>query len=331
MAAEFPESAETVQATLARVLELQHASTDAQLVRMASLSVTHLYHDSWNGGTDFYQLTLRIPLEVFVQLQPALAEHEESLKAAAGSLWRDLESDVISEVRIAPIRTGPASPPTVEPLAAIPSFWSEGRFRLFISHHSSQKEAVALLQKELSWLGVSAFVAHNDIEPSTLWQREIERSLLSCEALVAVISPEFVSSHWCDQEVGFALGRGLEVIPIAWGATPHGFIGKIQALPITRGKPLSSAAHALVTLLLKSPRTTVSMSNALVTALANAPSFAIAKDLAGLLEHVPTLSAAHAALLRGAKRTHGQVRDAFGVPDRIERILNSHGLRAGAT
>jgi hypothetical protein len=47
--------------------------------------------------------------------------------------------------------------------------------------------------------GVSAFVAHENIEP-TKWQDEIEKALLSMNALAAILMPGFHESKWTDQE-----------------------------------------------------------------------------------------------------------------------------------
>lgn len=323
----FSESAETVQATLARVLELTGASADAQLVRMADASLVYTDHDNWRGGTNFYQLSLRVPLEVFVQIQPGIEDREKTLLEIVSGIWRDVEQDVISTVRVFPDRTGRSGEEVPAPAHALPTFWEPELFRLFVSHCSSHKGEVGQLKMALSWFGVCAFVAHDDIEPSELWQTEIERALRTSEALLAVVTSEFVQSEWCDQEVGHALGRGLVVLPVAWGATPHGFIGKIQALPGLKGEPLAACADGIVSILLKSPRTSSSMTNALVHAVAGAGSFAVAKANAAMLEQAPTLLARHAVLLRGARKDNSQVADAFGVPDRIERILLSHGLR----
>jgi hypothetical protein len=77
---------------------------------------------------------------------------------------------------------------------------------------------------------VSAFVAHDDIEPTKEWQAEIERALFSMDALVALLSEDFYGSRWTEQEVGVAIGRGVPVIPIRLGSDPHGLMGKYQAL-----------------------------------------------------------------------------------------------------
>lgn len=327
MTPQFPESPETIQATLARVLELQGASGDAQVVRMAQVTIQHLETDNWRGGTDFYQLGFRVPLEVFVQLQPQIEEQEKRLLAVVTSTWRDLESDVLSSVRISPERGGHDASAGPASEQALPQFWEPSHFRLFVSHCASERAAVGQLKLELQALGVTAFVAHDDVEPSTLWQVEIERALRSAEALTAVVSPDFLQSKWCDQEVGVALGRGVVVLPVAWGADPHGFIGKIQALPVARGQPLSRVAGPIVSLLLKSPRTSVSMTNALVAAVAGSSSYAIAKATTALLEQAPALTSAHAGTLVHAAIDNSQVSEAFGVPGRIAGILLRHGFK----
>ena len=86
------------------------------------------------------------------------------------------------------------------------------------------------MQEALQRFGISAFVAHEDIQPTTEWEGEIQRGLGTMEALAAILTPDFSASVWCDQEVGFALGRSRLVIPIRCGMDPYGFLGKYQGL-----------------------------------------------------------------------------------------------------
>jgi hypothetical protein len=324
---QFPESAEQVQSTLARVLELKGDSGQAQLVRMAAFSIEYTDHDNYDGGVDYFTAEMRIPLEVFVQIEPALEEREQYLAGICKSVWRDYDATVLYRVRISPDRAEAtpdaeaASPPRV-----VPDFWTQGGFRLFVSHCHSQRAAVAQLKAHLAMYGVSAFVAHDDIEPSALWQTQIELALRTCEGLVAVMSSDFATSLWCDQEVGWALGRGVPVLSVQFGSQPHGFIGKFQSVPLPKGLELSSRAASLVTLLLKAPTSSVSMTNALVRAVAEAGSFAAAKAASAQLEIAPQLVSHHATTLRSSLKENSQVYGAHGVPDRITRILKSYGL-----
>jgi hypothetical protein len=294
---------------------------------MAAVSIQHTDHDNWNGGIDYYTVRLHVPLEVFVQIEPEIESHEKRILDVAKSIWRDYESDFISTVRVLPDRTGVTNAESPHlPFGQLPAFWEADHFRLFLSHCSSRKADVGLLKVALREFGVSGFVAHDDIEPSQLWQSEIERALRSCEALAAIVTEDFSGSLWCDQEVGYALGRGLPILPIQFGKPPHGFIAKVQALPVPKGHALASIAPNIVALLLKAPQSSVSVTGALVRAIANAYSFAQAKSATALLESVPVLTAVHASRLREALTTNTQVTEAFGVPDRILRILKSHGL-----
>lgn len=69
-----------------------------------------------------------------------------------------------------------------------PDFWSEQDARLFLSHLAKMKEETKALKDELAEYGISAFVAHEDIEPTKEWQSEIESALSTMDGLVALLS-----------------------------------------------------------------------------------------------------------------------------------------------
>lgn len=108
--------------------------------------------------------------------------------------------------------------------------WALGFFRMFISHLTQNKESASNLKTCLSEYAISGFVAHEDIEPSREWVQEIERALFSMDSLCAIITPKFIESRWCDQEVGAAIGRRVLVIPIRKEADPYGLLGKYQGI-----------------------------------------------------------------------------------------------------
>lgn len=168
--------------------------------------------------------------------------------------------------------------------------WTPGWLRLFVSHVSAHKAAVASLKRGLALYAVSGFVAHEDIEPSLEWQGEIERALWSMDALVAVVTPDFHSSSWTDQEVGFALGQRVVVIPLRAPDNPYGFMGKIQGVPVKLADP-TIAGEAIVDALLRRPETRPRMRAALITALAESQSFdasgTVAKKLASVTDWSP--------------------------------------------
>src|SRR5262249_20333991 len=62
------------------------------------------------------------------------------------------------------------------------------------------------------------------------WQNEIEAALSSMDALLALLTPGFAASLWCNQEVGWALGRGSLAVSIMCGEPPRGFVGRAQGV-----------------------------------------------------------------------------------------------------
>ncbi len=138
------------------------------------------------------------------------------------------------------------------------TFWEPFHFKLFLSHLSSFKGTVAKLQDALRKLGISAFVAHVDIEPTREWQDEIEAGLLSMDALAAILMPGFKESDWTDQEIGVAVGRGVLVIPIIRGLNPYGLISKYQGFN-SSGKKVGDVADEVLRILVTSPKTRTKM------------------------------------------------------------------------
>jgi hypothetical protein len=140
-----------------------------------------------------------------------------------------------------------------EPLAAPADFWTEGYLKMFVSHLSSNKERMSALKAFLANWGISAFVAHEDIQASREWRNEVEAGLETMEVMIAVVEPEFKKSDWCPQEVGFALGRKIDIIPLRAGMDPFGFFGKFQGIQI-KGKIPEVVSNEITELLLKKPK-----------------------------------------------------------------------------
>ena len=109
-------------------------------------------------------------------------------------------------------------------------YWLIDHFQVFISHVHTAKLQAGGLRHALQRYAISAFVAHEAIEPSAEWREEILRSLMSMDAFVAILTPDFNSSKWTDQEVGIAVARDVLLIPVDRGEHPYGFLSKYQAL-----------------------------------------------------------------------------------------------------
>ena len=110
--------------------------------------------------------------------------------------------------------------------------WRNGYFRMFISHITSKKKQASRLKTVLEDYGITSFVAHEDINPTKEWQKEIQRALNSMDCMSAMLYEGFHQSNWCDQEVGIALGRNVTVLPLLPDSDPYGFFGEYQGIKI---------------------------------------------------------------------------------------------------
>ena len=194
--------------------------------------------------------------------------------------------------------------------------WGHSGLRMFISHTNSCKDQAAELKSQLGILGMSAFVAHEDIEPSKQWQKEIRRALFTMDVLIAIVSEDFVMSKWTDQEVGVAVGREAPVVSIRLGADPYGFIGDVQA--ISGSDTPEQWAKKLFEISLENSQLRSKATDAFILSVSRVTSFAEADDLfERYLPMIRSLSSRQHSELVTAYNGNGQVLGAFVYNRRV--------------
>lgn len=204
------------------------------------------------------------------------------------------------------------------------TFWKADHFRLFLSHLAAQKKFASELQQALEDYGITAFVAHKDINPTVEWQNEIELALSTCDGLVALLHPEFHKSNWTDQEIGFVMGRAMPVFSVTLGETPYGFIAKTQAFNGT-GKTAIALAREIFDALRKNKQIQDKMGEIIVTLFENSGSFEAAKARMGYLEELTVWKPGFANRIKEAAENNGQISSAWGVPGRVTALLKKKG------
>lgn len=321
---QFHLSTETVVATLVELFRIQGKLAACEVLENAKAKIEETGYDNWDGGQYFFTLVLELPMKVFATVESDVPKMEKLISGKFAKVLPPVGNQWLREVAIRPVLEDPAkslalkvNPVDVERL------WSPGMLRLFISHVSKHKVAVSKLKVQLSKYGIAPFVAHEDIKPSQEWQNDIELALRSMHALVALLTPDFHQSKWTDQELGFALGKGTLVIPVMLGIDPYGFIGKVQGLPGKLVDPLSLAS-SIVDLLLKHKSTTEKMQEALIVGLEKAASFDSAKVVTKKIAGLQHITSGQINRLQQAVTNNDQIKGSFGVPERINQIIQRH-------
>jgi len=183
--------------------------------------------------------------------------------------------------------------------------WGKGiNFKVFLSHKAENKKEASNLKNNLRVYGISCFVAHEDIVPTLEWQTEIEKSLFSADALIAILTKDFHNSNWTDQEIGIAYGRKIPMISLRLGTEPYGFIGKFQGLKIN----LDTEYEKIAGIFLKQK----SMVDAYIEKVKISGSYEISNKLGIMLKYIENLSEQQIDNLIKIFRENDQVAKAAG-------------------
>lgn len=164
--------------------------------------------------------------------------------------------------------------------------WRNGYFRMFISHITPMKQKASNLKTALEEYGITSFVAHEDINPTKEWQKEIQRALNSMDCMSAMLYDGFHQSYWCDQEVGVALGRSITVLPLILDHDPYGFLGEYQGIKIKGMRP-AALAKEIFTILCDNSNTRSKYLSCLTGLLLSSNNTDDAKKWLELIEQIP--------------------------------------------
>lgn len=267
-------------------------------------------HDNWNGGIDGHALFLTIPQDIFLKIIDTREQIQNDICSDLNKLHSsDFES--FAEVRLEMVKQADADwrldsgalevRKKAIPVAASERIWGSSGYRVFLSHKTQVKVETAALKAALKLFGVTCFVAHEDILATKEWQNEIETALESMDAFVALLTKDFHESDWTDQEVGFAVAKGVPIIAVRLGKDPYGFIGKFQALR----SDWDEAPSKIARLLIAYPK----MIDAYIAALSNCRSYEDGIKLAELLPEIASLTLAQADQMMEA---HNKNQDLYG-------------------
>jgi len=311
---ELPRAIETLLATLSKLYEQEGQRRKQEIIVNARVRVHEGWtYDNWNGGTYGHALYLAVPENLYLAAVRQKTDLESEIAHDLNKMHnfpREYVDTVLLEVE--PTEASDwrresgllqLSRRTVT-AAAIARIWNPDRYRVFLSHKAGAKRQVALLKTRLSCFGADCFVAHEDIEPTREWQDEIESALATMDAFVGLLTEDFHDSDWTDQEVGFALGRGVPMIAVSLGRAPYGFIARFQALSCS----WDDAPLAILRLLAKETR----MVEAFVGAVEGCSRWSHGNSLAGLLPEIDALSGEQVGRLIDAFNGNEEVRRSFG-------------------
>jgi hypothetical protein len=88
--------------------------------------------------------------------------------------------------------------------------------RAFVSYSRADSEFALRLVGDLKSAGADVWLDQLDIEPGTPWDSAIEDALISSGHLLVILSTVSVTSDNVRDEISYALGQQMKVIPVLY-------------------------------------------------------------------------------------------------------------------
>src|SRR4051812_17302682 len=102
-------------------------------------------------------------------------------------------------------------------------------FRIFISYSHEDKKAVEGIDIVLRREGLTP-VWDKEVKPGTSFTDSIKRQISTAHLFMPLLTRGSQDRPWVHQEIGFAIGIDVPVLPIALDQLPGEMVAAIQAL-----------------------------------------------------------------------------------------------------
>ena len=288
-------------------------------------------YDNWNGGTSGHDVLFFLPPSAFKKIKLEQQDaYQDLIRDNLNTCTKSVDSEFFREVYFeyknesdTEYQQAISIADRVQVDPDILSVWKPGQLRLFISHRDVHKSVAKTFANALETYGISAFVAHDTIEPMAAWKDEIVKGLETMEVMLVFVTDDFHQSTWCNQEVGFALGRQVPIVSLKLQSKdPDGFIGDRQALKVSLDKMLESASE-IYRLLAEKLGNKTRLQSALIEAFIEAPCFNETKlRFERLASVVTSLSDDEVARIIRGFANNDQLHNAGHLTSKKERLGN---------
>lgn len=106
---------------------------------------------------------------------------------------------------------------------------------VFLSYSTEDKHLAGKIKVELEKIGIRSFLAHEEIDVSSVWRAEIRKHLNACDLFLPIVTDNFNKSSWANQESGHSFANHKTIIPLIFDETRiTGLIEELQGIKMKR-------------------------------------------------------------------------------------------------
>jgi hypothetical protein len=195
--------------------------------------------------------------------------------------------------------------------------------KIFLSYSSLDKKLAGIIKHHLQEYELDVFLAHEDIEPSTKWLARIKKELASMNVFLPLVTKNFAKSDWTDQETGYALARGVSIIPLKTDIDPYGFAGRIQALSIDESVPEQTCLK-IAKIIHTKKKLQAGFLSGLIMRFAESSTYEAAKKNSEAMNRFGGYSPDQANEVLKVSLANGQIYGSFGARDNLRVFIRKH-------
>ncbi len=212
------------------------------------------------------------------------------------------------------------------------------KISVFISYSSEEKAVAGRLKRYLQeYCGYNVFIAHEDIQPSSEWEREIMETLRQVDYFIPLLSNNFKTSDFTDQEVGAAICMNKKIIPVKLErVNPYGFMRKYHAFQLRQRSERNGESSdnllqiatqvALLSEYYSEGDLNLRRMNSAAFALRNSRSFDMSNIVIKIICSMKGLESDHIEYIRDSISANFQVKYAFGLKDLCTYLEKQYGV-----
>lgn len=201
-------------------------------------------------------------------------------------------------------------------------YFPKNRFSLFVSHKYQDRKLATNLKHYLEFYGISTFVAHEDIKPSSKWIDEIKKALNSMDAFLVLLTEDFFNRMWTNQEIGFAYGKDKFILCLMNGEEPKGFIRDLQALKFNDGESIEEIGNKILIELLQNKNSREKMIDVYFKILKNMKDFNCSIKWGEIIKYIKDVNDEQMKRLMSSFNTNDQAYKCVVLTEKIKEWLN---------
>lgn len=195
--------------------------------------------------------------------------------------------------------------------------------KTFISYSSDIKRTAGRIKDYLDKYGFNCFLAHEDIPPQTEWPTAILQMLEKCDLFLPLLTPDFTTSFFCQQETGFAYCRKVEILPVMISEAPMGMIANIQAVSLNK-EQFEISCWKIVKHVAKNTTLSGPVLNALIKEFGESSTYDDAYDRAEKLLNEFHFNQQQIKAIRKHIKNNSQINETKKVRDTIFQFIRNH-------